>query len=312
MGNADSKGCVLATFNYYRCMAITLAPVNLLGHPAFRGLKLEKHLTPAGFATNGIGQRTSLKFDRNWINPPEWQEEHSEYQPFPWSWLHEEIYEWIAVAEAVRASRDKFTMIELGAGYGRWVVAAAHLARRLKPGLPMKLVGVEAEPVHFGWMREHFIHNDLDPVEHELIEAAVDAKGGTVYFCESEDPSTDYGQHVYSEGGDPNRLSPRPVDAVGINDLIARHHHIDLIDMDIQGYERVIVPAGIGEMNRRCRRIYIGIHEPAEIGIELTEIFIRNGWTNLASFPFKSDVETCYGTISFTDGCQYWFNPRLA
>jgi hypothetical protein len=44
---------------------------------------------------------------------------------------------------------------------GRWAVAAAVLARRLRPRLPVTLVGIEAEPTHFAWMQQHFADNDL-------------------------------------------------------------------------------------------------------------------------------------------------------
>jgi hypothetical protein len=125
-------------------------------------LKPEKFVTPGGFTCSAIGQKIALEFDQTWAHPAEWKDEHVEHNNFPWSWLHEEIFEWIALAESVRAAREKFTMVELGAGYGRWLVAGAMLARRLRPGLPVKLIGVEAEQVHFAWMRRHFIDNGLD------------------------------------------------------------------------------------------------------------------------------------------------------
>jgi FkbM family methyltransferase len=289
-----------------------IAVARLRGHLAFRGLKREKYVTPGGFATNAIGQRTALRFEKNWTYPAEWEEEHFEEPDFPWSWQHEETYEWIALAEAVKDARETFTMVELGAGYGRWLVAGARLARMSRPDLKLKLVGVEAAPAHFQWMREHFEHNDLTPSAHDLIEAVVDAHSGTAYFCDSMDPGSDYGQHVVEIGiQDPARLNPKPVEAIGINDLLRHYEQIDLVDMDIQGHERVVIPAGIEEMTKRVRRVYIGIHEPASIATELTELFTKSGWTNVASFPCMSEVETQFGPISFTDGCQYWVNPRL-
>jgi FkbM family methyltransferase len=293
---------------------IILAPPSLLDHPAFQGLARQEYRTPAGFIHNGIGQKIAINFDRTWA-PQITEAAHTdriENHDLPWAWLHEEIFEWIALAESVRAAPEKFTMIELGAGYGRWLVAGAVLARRLRPGLPLKLVGVEAEPTHFAWMQQHFSDNDLNPAEHELIHAAVAAQSGTVQFVDSADPSLDYGQYVWDGvQADPARPPPRAAPAVGINDLLVRHDLIDLIDMDIQGYERAVVPAGIEEMNKRVKRVIIGIHEPIEIGTELTAVFKANGWKNLVSFPFKSRVETEYGPISFTDGVQYWLNPRL-
>lgn len=64
-------------------------------------------------------------------------------------------------------------------------------------------------------------------------------------------------------------------------------------------------------MNQRVRRVYIGTHEPAEIDSELKQLFAKAGWTRLAAFPVKSKVNTKYGPIEFTDGCQYWINPMV-
>jgi len=298
-------------FAFSQAVSEAAADERLRGHPAFRGLQRQKHITARGFITNAIGQRTALRFEKGWTHSPGWQEEQFEEPDFPWGWPHEETYEWIALAEAVQDASETFTMIELGAGYGRWLVAGARLARMSRPDLKLKLVGVEAATVHYRWMHEHFEHNDLSPSEHELIEAVVDAESGTAYFCDSNDPSSDYGQHVESGIPDPARLMPTAVPAIGINNLLRRYEQIDLIDMDIQGHERVVVPAGIEEMTKRARRVYIGIHEPASIATELTELFTKHGWTNEASYPCLSEVETPFGTISFTDGCQYWVNPRL-
>ena len=46
------------------------------------------------------------------------------------------------------------TVIELGAGYGRWLVAAHHAARSLSVD-PVRLIGVEMVGRHFDWMHEH-------------------------------------------------------------------------------------------------------------------------------------------------------------
>ena len=52
-------------------------------------------------------------------------------------------------------------MIELGAGYGRWLVRAATALQQVKD-LPFQLIGVEAEPQHFKWLLQHFKDNGLN------------------------------------------------------------------------------------------------------------------------------------------------------
>jgi hypothetical protein len=59
------------------------------------------------------------------------------------------------VFDALLEARKTFTMVELGAGWGRWLVSAACAARVQQLHLELRLVGVEAQPEHFRWMRKH-------------------------------------------------------------------------------------------------------------------------------------------------------------
>jgi hypothetical protein len=70
------------------------------------------------------------------------------------------------VVEAI----DEFTMAALGAGWRRWLIAAASAVKQYRD-IPFHAIGVEAEPTHFKWMLEHFRDNGLDPVDHNLMEA---------------------------------------------------------------------------------------------------------------------------------------------
>ena len=80
-------------------------------------------------------------------------------------------FELLLMLEAIREAGDNFTMRELGAGYGRWMVAAACAARAVKPVLALHFVGVEGQSEHFRWMQQHFRDNGLEPLHHRLIEA---------------------------------------------------------------------------------------------------------------------------------------------
>src|SRR5437660_1662339 len=44
--------------------------------------------------------------------------------------LDEEYFEWCALLQSVRAARERYVMVELGAGFGRWGIRAAAAARR--------------------------------------------------------------------------------------------------------------------------------------------------------------------------------------
>lgn len=291
---------------------VTLSPPHLLGHPAFAGIEPRAVMVPPGFMVNGVGQKLNVVHDAS-IRAAAEPLYNKDFLPtLPWGWLHEEIYEWIAVAESVRDAKSTFTMIELGAGFGRWLVAAEMIARRVRSDLTTKLIGVEAESTHYRWMHEHFQDNDLDPSRHTLIEAAIAPEAGELTFFEADDPSADYGQFATSEetGTDPSRKS-RKVKAISLEGLLADCPRVDLIDADIQGYERFIIPAAIEAMSKKVKRAYISIHEPLEIFDEVSDAFSAAGWRLLKSAPVKSTLETEYGTIFFGDGHQYWINPNI-
>ncbi|MBN8965587.1 MAG: hypothetical protein J0H89_09460 [Rhizobiales bacterium] len=112
--------------------------------------------------------------------------------------IDDEIFEWIAVLESVLASKDSFTMVELGAGYGRWTGRAACALRLQYPSMPAHFIAVEAEPTHFAWMKEHFKINGIDPANYTLVQAPVTGRPETVPFTvghASEWPSS----HTFSK-----------------------------------------------------------------------------------------------------------------
>lgn len=44
------------------------------------------------------------------------------------------------------------------------------------------LVGIEAEPTHFRWLRQHMLDNDIEFHRAELVNAAVAREDGVVWF----------------------------------------------------------------------------------------------------------------------------------
>src|SRR5215471_15577178 len=86
-----------------------------------------------------------------------------------WPFFNEEYFEWIDILESIIAARESYTMIDLGAGFGRWAVRAHYAARQYNRELPCHLVAVEAEPTVFEWMGLHFQDNGIDPAAHKLI-----------------------------------------------------------------------------------------------------------------------------------------------
>src|SRR5262245_38334436 len=252
------------------------------------------------YAPNFLGVRTRRMFTLNMpraaVAKPPKQEQFFQTQ---WPPLSEEYFEWIDLLEAVSQAQQTFTIIELGAGYGRWLVNAA-AALRQRGHHDFQLIGVEAEPTHFEWMKVHFAENGLDPEQHWLIKAAISTDRKGAWFTVGR-PDAWYGQSVVrSRKG--SRETQR-VKSITLGHILARCDCVDFLDLDIQGLEYDVLAAAKESLHRKVKRVHIGTHSQ-EIEQNLRKLFTDLGWTNLADFGLRTTVETPFGQVSFRDGIQ--------
>jgi FkbM family methyltransferase len=262
---------------------------------------------PARHCADFLGQLYDSRFFKTAEYPATDYHAATDY-PMP----SEEIFEWIALLEAVLAARDTFVMMDLGAGYGRWSVAAACAIRRRRPELKYHLVAVEAEPTHFAWLKQHFRTNGINPDMHTLIEAAVNGSGEPAPFTVGH-PQEWYGQAIVPEGsGFGNWPEARVVrvNAVTLPQLLTAVHRCDLIHMDIQGAELECIESSIDELTVKTRRVHVATHS-VQIDERLERIFTGADWQGLALYGCGSHAETPFGQVPFQDGIQYWLNPLL-
>jgi len=101
----------------------------------------------------------------------------------------EDYFEWIDLLTAIERSRTQFTMIEVGAGYGRWISnAAATLKRRKKVELLRpKLVALEANKARFDSMVRNCEQNEIPGSELTLLRAACTPDGSPVFMICNDD-----------------------------------------------------------------------------------------------------------------------------
>jgi len=244
----------------------------------------------------------------------------------------EEYFEWIDLFEALSVAEKVFSMIELGAGYGKWIVRGAFASRHFG-NLPCRLIGVEAEPTHFQWMQQHFKDNNLDLVGNELIQAAVTDRDGFVKF-KIGNADNCYGQSIFSWRDRLRRIvqhsgitnysnnvrrligagslsyNVMELRAVSLKSLLAPLSMIDLIDLDVQGSEFRVLNAAREELDAKVKRVHIGTHSH-KLESELRSMFKQLRWTNRFDFPINTEKETDWGSVKFLDGVQTWINPSL-
>jgi FkbM family methyltransferase len=227
----------------------------------------------------------------------------STYPPF-----NEEYFEWIDLLESVIDAKFRFTMIELGAGWGRWLCQAGKALGQVNPQIPYHLIGVEAEPTHFAWMKEHFKENGIDLTKCNLIQAAVSKKDGICRFFVG-DAYSSYGQRIASNIEEDKKI--QEVEAISLKTLLNGLDLVDLIDLDVQGAEYDILAAVPQKLWGKIKRIHIGTHS-TKVEMNLKKLFKKLGWENKYDFPMSKKIETEYGEISFQDGVQSWVNPHYS
>ncbi len=277
-------------------------PPDIPHHPALAAVIPWRGLNPSGFSVNWVGTRTDARFIKGFALPPPGMAE----PPLPE--VSEEYFEWICAAEAIAQARGRFTMVELGAGYGRWMMDALGLIRQLRrDDLTPHFIGVEAEPTHFDWMAQHLRNNGLDPAAHRLVQGAVAGRDGKVRFAIGNADAW-YGQSIVTDAT--TGLASIEVPAWSLTTLLHDVPMVDLIDIDIQGAEAEVCEAAARVIDEKVRRIYIGTHGVA-IEHSLRALFRKLGWRNLVDYRMGRAQTTPFGRIMFGDGVQCWLNPRL-
>jgi FkbM family methyltransferase len=238
-----------------------------------------------------LGARTRVSY----VPLPKWAEGHlfgipEAGKPF----LHTRE-EWMGLLTAVKEASRSIVVVELGAGWGPWLVAA-HAAARHRGIHDIHLIGVEGCKEHVGSMRQHFIDNDIPPECHSLILAAIGPQDGIAWFPDI-DPRTNWGQ--------PAHYHPTPnmhtLDCISLPTLLQNHPRVDFIHCDIQGGESEVLPAAIDTLDAKVRRIVVATHSPGHDETMLA-LFRAHGWTLEA----KEDW-----IVPERDGTQVWSNPRV-
>jgi FkbM family methyltransferase len=223
-----------------------------------------------------------------------------------------EAFEWMALFDAIAEASTRFTMLEIGAGFGRWTVRAAAAIRRYRPDLTYRLVAVEAEPTHFEWLAIHTADNEVMPQSSEgtceLINAAVSRDRGEEPFYFG-DPAAWYGQALVRPENVGADAPIQPVATVGLSEILEKMDRVDLIDLDIQGAELEVLTESASWLGT-VRRIYIETHSSV-IDERLVDLFERadGNWSQVVAVPLGANRATPLGEADFGDGgVQLWVN----
>jgi FkbM family methyltransferase len=279
-------------------------------HPIFGRFERFKGVVPPGCHMDFLGVMTRNEFVEGLMAVVGEKFPDPGYFETDYPQPAEEYFEWVDLLESVSGARNQFTMVDLGAGFGRWLVKGAAAVRQCHGNLPIKLIGVEAEPTHFEWLKQHFNDNGLDPAQHELIEAAVDGQERTVRFYVGK-PDEWWGQRMSNPFLDSQGVPCREVKTITLNRILGALDLVDLIDLDVEEAELVVLQSAIKQLNQKVKRVHIGTHTP-EIEHGLRALFWENGWYKRNDYGVGRTELTEWGEMYFGNGVQTWLNPRLS
>jgi FkbM family methyltransferase len=280
--------------------------VDLLKSYHSNRLKPEK-----GFAVDFVGSRTSIAYHPSLAS----LDAHVGGVPIPSDW-HAEAIEWVGLLKSVEQANNSFAVMELGAGWGPWVVAGA-IAARQRGISHVRLCAVEADPNHFAWMLEHFHNNGLDPAQHDLLAAAVGVTKGTAQWPKVSDPVADWGSRprLATEEGNTDHVGRsfdewHEVRLVSFGELLKKDVW-DLVHMDVQGWEVELCAAEAALLDARVKWLVVGTHE-YKLHADLIDLMFRRGWVLENEKPPRVRwVPGAPSLLSMTthDGTQVWRNP---
>lgn len=258
-----------------------------------------------GFITDFLGVKTRVAFIHG-LAP--W-DGRVEDVPIPGN-FHAPSYEWAGVLRSVLDAQERYVAIELGAGWGPWLVSAATAANR-RGITDVRLVGVEAAATHYEFLCQHFVDNGLAPDRHRLLLGAATAEDGFVEFPDLSDAPADYGATLHV--GDAlldrgTRPSVTRVPGYSLETLLAPFDAADLVHVDIQGSEADVVSAARDVLKKKVWRLVIGTHGRA-VEQRLLEVLSADGWRLESDHACRYAPGEC-GLGLAEDGCQVWRNPR--
>jgi FkbM family methyltransferase len=228
---------------------------------------------------------------------------------------HSEGIEWVGAIRAVDQAAGRFVAVELGAGWGPWLVSSA-VAARNKGIQDIRLIGVEADSGKVEFMKKHLGDNGFHPADHRILHGIVGPRDGFAYFPEINSHRDWGGEAVFVETPDEvernlfshrwrnvrhNRLDCYSLESI-VGDL-----KVDFCHFDIQGAEFIVLSTARKLAKAQIKRLVIGTHSRT-IEAQLFDFLASDGWVLENEKPCK--FQFLAGRFDTTlDGTQVWRNP---
>ncbi len=236
--------------------------------------------------------------------------------PIPANW-HADIAEWAAALRAVDLAQDRFTVIELGCGWGCWMNNTGAAARRA--GLEPRLVGIEGDTGHLAFARDTCAANGFDLAQVTLHHGVAAGRSGIALFPRQEAGGGEWGLRPILAATDEQcraaaeTASHDALPMIPLAELAAPLARVDLLHVDIQGGEATLVAECLATLDEKVAYLVIGTHS-RQIEGALFDTLLRSGWRLEIERPAILSLGPVAAGSKPTvtvDGVQGWRNPRL-
>lgn len=232
--------------------------------------------------------------------------------PLPANW-HADIAEWGAALRAVDLSGPRFTMIELGCGWGCWMNNMGAAAR--STGREVHVIGVEGDSGHIAFAHEALARNGFLESEWTVFNGIAAGSPGIALFPRQEHAGGSWGlepvfgatEEQRDEAVASGQFDILPM--IPFEEIAADHARIDLVHIDIQGGEATLMHDCIETLNEKAAYIVVGTHS-RQIEGRLFDLMLESGWMLEMERPAILSVGP-QGPIVTVDGLQGWRNLRI-
>ncbi|HET7715278.1 MAG TPA: class I SAM-dependent methyltransferase [Bauldia sp.] len=231
--------------------------------------------------------------------------------PIPANW-HADMAEFGAALRAVDLAHGRFTMIELGCGWGCWMNITGVAARRR--GLAVRLIGVEGDEGHIGFAHKALATNGFAASDYVLHRGIAAARPGVALFPRQEHAGNRWGlEPVFGaseaeadaavRGGRYDRLP-----MISLEAAIGGEPRIDLLHIDIQGGEADLIRDCRELLSAKVGYIVVGTHS-RQIEGRVMEDLLAAGWKLEIERPGVFSIVDGVPVVT-VDGVQGWRNLR--
>lgn len=226
---------------------------------------------------------------------------------------HADMAEWAASIRPIDLAKDTFTMIELGCGWGCWMVNTGVVAKRR--GLEIELIGVEGDPRHVELCQKTMASNNIAIGEYSVVRGIAAGSSGIALFPKRQGGEDNWGFEPIFGATEQQQAelvgagAYESLEMIALADVIGDRAFIDLLHLDIQGGEGQLVRETIDLLSEKVGYILIGTHSRILEGELMTALFERN-WRLEIDRPVIFGLEN--GTpVTQIDGVQGWVNPKF-